>query len=149
MRIAVDTAILIRANGKATGPAKDLLQAVPDSGSRLVLSPYVLGELDRVLRYPRIQALYRLTDDEIWRYLRLLESIADIVDPAEGPPIVLKDPNDDSVVYTALAGQADILCTVDKHFYEPNVLAFCARHGIRLMADIELLHFLRKLIPGR
>lgn len=120
MRIAVDTAILIRANGKATGPAKDLLQAVPDSGSRLVLSPYVLGELDRVLRYPRIQALYRLTDDEIWRYLRLLESIADIVDPAEGPPIVLKDPNDDPVVYTALAGQADILCTVDKHFYEPK-----------------------------
>jgi hypothetical protein len=41
-----------------------------------------------------------------------------------------------------------VLCTVDKHFYEPNVLAFCARHGIQLMTDVELLRFLRKLIPG-
>ncbi len=148
MRIAVDTAILIRGHAGASGPARDLLRALPDSESRLVLSPYILGELDRVLRYPRIQALYHLTDGEIWRYLRMLESISDIVDPAEGPPVVLKDPNDDPVVYTALSGQADILCTVDKHFYELNVLSFCARNGIRLMGDVELLHFLRKLIPG-
>ena len=128
MRIAIDTAILIRGNVRATGSAKDLLlKAIPDSGTRLVLSPYVLAEVDRVLRYTRIQALYQLTDEDIWQYLRLLESIADVVDPAEGPPIV----------YTALAGQADILCTVDKHFYEPNVLS-----------DVQLLHFLRKLIPG-
>lgn len=107
-----------------------------------------MAEVDRVLRYTRIQALYQLTDADIWQSLRLLESIADVVDPAEGPPIVLKDSNDDPIVYTALAGQADILCTVDKHFYEPNVLSFCARNGIRLMGDVELLHFLRKLIPG-
>ena len=108
----------------------------------------MLDEVQRVLRYPRIQALYHLRDGDIWEYVHLLESIADIVDPAEGTSIVLKDPNDDPIVYTALAGQADILCTVDKHFYESNVLAFCARHGIRLMADLELLHFLRKLIPN-
>ncbi len=107
-----------------------------------------MAEVDRVLRYTRIQALYQLTDADIWQYLRLLESIADVVDPAEGPPIVLKDSNDDPIVYTALAGQADILRTVHKHFYEPNVLSFCARNGIRLMGDVELLHFLRKLIPG-
>ncbi len=145
MRIAVDTAILIRGNVRATGPVKELLTAIQNSGSRIVLSPYVLAEVDRVLRYPRLQALYRLTDADIWRYLRLLESIADIVDPAEGPSVVLKDPNDDPIIYTALAGQADILCTVDKHFYEPNVLSFCSRNAIRLMTDVELLHFLRNL----
>ncbi len=60
MRIAVDTAILIRGNVRATGSAKDLLlKAIPDSGTRLVLSPYVLAEVDRVLRYTRIQALYQ------------------------------------------------------------------------------------------
>ena len=148
MRIAVDTAILIRANAKASGPAKELLQVIQQCGARLVVSPYVLDEIQRVLRYPRIQALYHLRDGDIWKYVHLLESIADIVDPAEGPAIVLKDPNDDPVVYTALAGQADVLCTVDKHFYEPSVLGFCARHGIRIMSDIDLLHFLRKLIPG-
>lgn len=148
MRIAVDTAILIRAHAGAEGPAKELLQAIPSSGSRLVLSAYVLAEIDRVLRYPRIQALYHLSDADIWRYFRLLESISDVVDAVEGPPVVLKDPDDDPVVYMALAGHADILCTVDKHFYEPNVLSFCARYKIRLMTDVELLHFLRSFIPG-
>ena len=95
MRIAVDTAILIRGNAKATGPAKELLQVIQQTGARLVLSPYVLDEVKRVLRYPRIQALYHLRDGDIWEYVQLLESIADIVDPAEGAPIVLKDPNDD------------------------------------------------------
>ena len=65
--------------------------------------------------------------------------------PAEGPPVVLKDPNDDPVVYTAVAGGADVICTVDRHFYQPNVLAFCSRHGIQLMTDIELLHALRQV----
>jgi len=85
-----------------------------------------------------------MTDGDIWRYIHLLESIGDHVNLAEGPPIVLKDPNDDPIVYTALVAHADILCTVDKHFYEPNVLSFCARYKIRLMTDIELLHFLRR-----
>jgi len=149
MRIAVDTAILIRANTKATGPARELLQAIQDSGSQLILSPYVLAEVDRVLRYPRIQNLYHLSDGAIWTYLRDLESYADIVEPAQGPPIVLKDANDDPVVYTSVAGQADVLCTVDRHFYEPNVIAFCYRQGIQLMTDVELLHFLRQLNPDR
>ena len=83
--------ILIRANAKATGPAKALLQVIQQSGARLVLSPYVLDEIQRVLRYPRIQALYNLSDGDIWEYVRLLESIYDIVEPAEGPPVVLKD----------------------------------------------------------
>ena len=95
MRIAVDTAILIRANAKATGPARMLLQAIQDSGSQLVLSPYVLAEVDWVLRYPRIQTLYRLSDENIWTFLRDLEAYADIVEPAQGPPVVLKDANDD------------------------------------------------------
>ena len=119
MRVAVDTAILIRANSKAVGPARALLQAIQDSGSQLILSPYVLAELDRVLRYPRIQSLYHLSEGDIWKYLRDLESYSDVVEPAEGSTIVLADPNADPVVYTALAGQADVLCTVDNHFYEP------------------------------
>ena len=148
MKIAVDTAILIRANSKAAGPARELLQAIQDSGSQLILSPYVLAEVDRVLRYPRIQNLYHLSDRDICAYLHDVESYAEMVVPAQDPPIVLKDANDDPVVYTALAGQADVLCTMDKHFYEPNVLAFCSRQGIQLMTDVELLRFLRQLIPG-
>ena len=144
MRITIDTAILVRANAKAKGPARELVQVIMASGSRLVISPYVLQEVQRVLDYPRLQAIYNLTSADISEHVRFLESISEIVEPAKGPPIVLRDPKDDPVVYTALAGQVDVLCTVDKHFFEPNVLAFCSRHRIQLMTDIELLHVLRR-----
>lgn len=143
MRITPDTAILVRANVKATGSAKELLRLIGKTGARLVLSPFLLTEVRRALRYPRLQALYRLSEEDIAEHLRYLESLADVVAPAEGPPVVLKDPDDDPVVYTAVAGQADIICTIDRHFFEPNVLAFCARQRILLMTDVELLHALR------
>jgi predicted nucleic acid-binding protein len=108
------------------------------------LSPFLLAEVNRVLRYPRVQALYPLNVDEIRDHLQSLESLADLVIPGEGRPIVVKDPNDDPVVYTALVGQADVLCTVDRHFYDPSVLSFCARYGFQIMTDVELLHALRE-----
>lgn len=147
MRIVLDTTILVRANIKACGPVRELVQAIQQTGSTLVVSPFLLDEVQRVLRYPRLQAVYGLTDSDIREHIGFLEAIAVVVEPAEGPPIVLRDPKDDPVVYTAIAAQAEVLCTVDRHFYEPNVVAFCSRHQIRLMSDLELLHFLRQLKP--
>lgn len=144
MRITPDTSILVRTNVKASGPARELLKAIDQTGARLVLSPFLLSEVARVLSYPRMQALYHLSDEEISEHLQYLESIADVVLPMEGPPVVLKDPDDDPVLYTALAGQADVICTVDKHFYEIPVLSFCSRYGIRLMNDVELLQAIRQ-----
>lgn len=74
MRITLDTAILVRTNTKATGPAKELLNTIQRCGSVLVLSPFLLGEIDRVLRYPRIQALYGLTSSEIQQHIEYLQS---------------------------------------------------------------------------
>ena len=145
MRITTDTAILVRTTAKAKGPAKELLDTIQNCGAVLVLSPFLLEELERVLKYPRMQALYALDDAAIREHIEYLESFAEMVTPAEGPPVVLKDANDDPVVYTALAGGADVICTVDRHFYEPNVLAFCSRHGIQLMTDVELLRALRQV----
>jgi putative PIN family toxin of toxin-antitoxin system len=144
MRITLDTAILVRTNVKATGPAKELLKTIERSGSVIVLSAFLIREVGRVLKYPRIQSVYRLTDADIQQHIEYLQSLGEIVVPAEGPPIILKCPDDDPVVYTALAGAADVICTVDRHFYEPNVLQFCSRYGIRIMDDVELLRTLRQ-----
>jgi len=144
MRITLDTAILVRTNTKATGPEKKLLDAIQQCGAVLVLSPFLIREVERVLWYPRIQAVYKLGDADIRQHLEYLQSFAEIVTPAEGPPVVLKDPDDDPVIYTALAGAADVICTVDGHFYEPDVLAFCTRYGIQIMDDVELLYVLRQ-----
>jgi putative PIN family toxin of toxin-antitoxin system len=143
MRITIDTAILVRTNAKATGPARQLLDIIQQCEAVLVLSPFLLQEVERVLGYARVQAIYQLSDAEIRQHLEYLQSIAEIVIPAEGPRVVIKDADDDPVIYTAVAGGADVICTVDRHFYEPDVLAFCSRQGIQLMTEVELLHALR------
>jgi putative PIN family toxin of toxin-antitoxin system len=143
MRIVLDTAILVRTNVKATGPAKEILKAIERCVGVLILSPFLIREVERVLKYPRMQSLYKLTDAEVRQHIEYLESLGEVVAPAEGPPIILKCPDDDPVIYTALAGEADVICTGDRHFYEPNVLEFCSRYGIRVIDDVALLRILR------
>lgn len=145
MRVTADTTILVRTNAKATGPARELLDTIQACGAVLVLSQFLLDEVQRVLKYPRMQAVYALSDAEILQHIEYLQSFSELVAPAEGPPVVLKDPNDDPVVYTAVAGAADVICTVDRHFYEPKVQEFCYRQGIQILSDLDLLRALREI----
>ena len=71
-----------------------------------------------------------------------LRSISRIVEPQTGLPVVLLDPNDDAVLYTAVAAGADVLCVKDRHFYDPHVVAFCAREDMRVMDELALLQLL-------
>ena len=54
--------------------------------------------------------------------------------------VVLADPNDDPVVFTAIDGRADLLCAMDRVFYAPNVISFCQARGIEILNDVQLLH---------
>ena len=56
-----------------------------------------------------------------------------------GRPVVLSDPNDDQVLYTAVAAEADILCARDRHFYDPFVSIFCKQRDIAVMNELDLL----------
>ena len=45
----------------------------------------------------------------------------------------------DPILGTALAGQADILCTRDADLLAENVKEFCAAKDIRVLTDLEFL----------
>jgi hypothetical protein len=49
---------------------------------------------------------------------------------------------DEPVLGTALAGNAQVLCTLDRHFRDRQVLDFAAEHGIQIMTGLQLLAFL-------
>jgi hypothetical protein len=73
-----------------------------------------------------------------------LQGIAAVVE-LEGAqaPSLSPDPDDDPILQTAVFGQTQALCTRDRHFRTPEVLAYCQEHGIQVLSDIELLHILR------
>ena len=144
MRIVLDTNVLARATPGKTGPASVLRQVI-HSSHLLILSPYLLTELARVLRYPRVQAMHGLDDREMDQYLAALQAGSLIVNvsPYLAEQIVPDDPDDDPIVATAIAGKANYLCTLDKHLLCQEVVDYCAGHEVRVLTDTELLRELR------
>lgn len=100
MRFTLDSNILVRAATSPRGPALRLLDIVL-GGHTLVLSRFILDEVERVLLYPRIQARYRITEREAARFAGSLAEASHLVEPVITRPLVLTDPDDDPVLYTA------------------------------------------------
>ena len=55
MRIVLDTNILARAAYSFAGPAADVMGKLREPGHTLIASEFLLGEVGRVLRHPRLQ----------------------------------------------------------------------------------------------
>lgn len=144
MRVVLDTNILARALTGPEGPAAAVLAAIVPP-HLLVVSPFLLSELTRVLGYERLRAMHGRDDEGIARFILQIQEEALVVAPPEDalPATVPHDPQDDPILATAIAGQADVLCTLDRHFGHPEVLGFCAAHSLRVMTDVELLAELR------
>jgi putative PIN family toxin of toxin-antitoxin system len=144
MRIVPDANILVRANTRSRGPARELLARIQsDNRHVLILSRQILEEVGRTLLYPRLQAQFGLSQQDVQEHVDFLERVSTIVEPVLGDPVVRQDPDDDAVIYTAVEGRADVLCTPDTDFYAPEVIAFCRQRGIEIMNDVKLLHRLR------
>jgi putative PIN family toxin of toxin-antitoxin system len=143
VKIVLDTTILVRANERSHGLARELLTNILESEHRLLLSNEMLHELARVLRYPRLQEFYGLTEDLIFDYVTFLRRSSEIVTLDALVIAPIRDVNDIIVMQTALIGEADILCTKDDDFFEYPAIEYLRKMGISVLDDITLMHRLR------
>lgn len=143
MKIVLDTTILVRANERSHGLARELLLNIVESNHTLLLSNEMLHELARVLRHPRLQAFYGLTENLVFDYVNFLRKASEIVElnPLVASPI--RDVNDVVVMQTAIIGEADFLCTKDRDFFEDPAREYLSKLGIAVLDDISLIHRLR------
>ena len=117
MRIVFDTNVLARAHQLAHGPARRALLFVATGSDVLILSQYLLQELRRILAYPRVLKSSGLTALDISEYLDYLARVSTLVHPLPVPEKLLRDPAGEPVLGTALAGNADVICTRDADFF--------------------------------
>jgi predicted nucleic acid-binding protein len=96
VKFTLDSNILVRAVASPRGPALRLLDVVLGAHP-LVLSRFILDEVERVLLYPRMQARYRITAGEAARFTGNLADAADMVEPVIIRPLVPSDPAGDPV----------------------------------------------------
>ena len=143
MKVICDTNVLVRVLLSPGGAAAALFGLLRQS-HRLITSAAQLRELFDVIGRPSIVALHKLPVARQKRFIVRLYKMADMVPlPATLPQVVPHDPKDNPIVITAVAGRADVLCTLDRHFFHPDVVAFCTLHGVRVLRDTELLLELR------
>ena len=143
MRVVLDTNILARSSYRLQGPAAEVLERVCVRPHVLILSTAILRELAQVLAYPRLRQLHKLSDAKIGEFIGKLQRAALVLDPSEDEGRIMDDPGDAAVVAVALAGQANVICTLDRHFYQDQVWDYCRERMIEIVDDIELLRRLR------
>jgi putative PIN family toxin of toxin-antitoxin system len=139
VRIVLESNVLVRAFVSSHGLARDLLLAILSSEHTLILSNEMLFEVARVLRYPRLMAFHGENEEAVYNFVGWLRAAADIIalDPLIRAPI--RDRNDIIVLQTALIGEADVLCTGDRDFFEPPASFFLASCGIDVLTDAQLM----------
>ena len=108
MRIALDSSVLIAAHISRAGVCAELLEDVL-LHHELVISGFILEELGRKLvekfNFPRRDA------DQVGAFLR---RVSIVVEPADLPPDLCRDPTDLPVLGTAVAGACALLISVDR-----------------------------------
>jgi putative PIN family toxin of toxin-antitoxin system len=139
MRITCDTNVLVRAAVRPAGPARAVLIEGTAEQHLLILSEIVLAEVARVLRYERVRQQANLTEQDIENFVDALRDSGELVALPDVIPKVCSDETDDVILATAVAGQADVICTRDRHLRHRLVQAYCATYGIRVLTDLELL----------
>ncbi|MGA3018508.1 MAG: PIN domain-containing protein, partial [Bryobacteraceae bacterium] len=125
---------------------RELLLLIVNSPEHvLLLSPFILKELERVFEYDRVRAATKLTDEEVAEYLGYIRAraVSEIIFPGPAPRIVPSDADDDPVVHTAVVGRAEILCTLNRDFYHTSVLEYCKARGVLVGRDVAILEILR------
>jgi len=146
-KIVLDTNIIVRAVASPSGLASELLRRTISDENLLCTSNFMLAELDRVLRYPRVRKIHGLSDTEIEDFVRSIQQVALVVEVDASKSVrVTRDRDDDPVIETAIRSKADYLCSIDKDIGAKEVVDHCKAVGVKVVTDTVLIAILRN--PG-
>ena len=140
MRIVLDTNVLVSALISRDGPPGRVLAAIRNQRLTLVTSEAQLVELRTVLRREGLRPYIRR--EEARDLIRNLEAIGEVV--ADLPNVnASPDPDDNVILATAVAGQADVVVSGDKK----HMLVLGQIEGIPIITAAALVQFAR--LPGQ
>ena len=107
MRVVVDTNVLISAQISTQGASRRLLNRLI-ADHDVILSDVILGEVAETL-------LTKFSYDSalVSNVIAELMKVVEIVEPVTFPEQICRDPDDDAILGTAVAGNADCIVTGD------------------------------------
>lgn len=137
LRIVLDTNVLLSGLAYPASVPGKILAAWRHGAVEVLLSPYILGELRRVL--PKLAHRHGLSSTEIDDLVDMLSIQAEVIEPAATNEPRLRDLNDQPVLGTLLmalqSSTADYLVTGDK-----DLLALASSYPIVTPSDFWAAH---------
>ncbi len=111
VRILLDTNIIVAGFISSNGPPARLIRAWLDRQYELVTSDAQIEELARVLQYPKLRAIVDpVPVQDFWDNIEVMAILADDLPDNRDSP----DPDDNLILATAIAGEADYVVSGDK-----------------------------------
>jgi putative PIN family toxin of toxin-antitoxin system len=114
MRIVLDTNVLISALAFPDSKPDQILSRVRRGEVTLLLSSFILAELDRIL-----QEKFHFSKRAVAQRVEVIRSLAQLVAPTERVSVVTTKDDDNRIIECALAAQAEYLITGDKKHLLP------------------------------
>ena len=118
LKIVVDTNVFLSGILSPGGAPAKLLELILADKVRLVISPLIIQEISRVIRYQKIIELMQkrhLTLVEVESVILKILSVASIIPGKMNIGRIVADPADDMFLACALEGQADFIVSGDHH----------------------------------
>ena len=135
MKIVLDTNVLLSGLMSPEGAPGRIVAAWAEARFEVALSLDQLGEIARVLEYPKIRRKLGWDDGKIESFIKQLYIRAEVIELGSISVEVPGDPDDAPILATLAAANADILVTGDG-----DLLALRAKHPIETPAE-----FVRRL----
>jgi putative PIN family toxin of toxin-antitoxin system len=109
----VDSTVLVSAFLTPGGVSAELLQSARRGAFVCCLAQEILDEAERVLRSPRLRRHHPYTDHDVTEFVGGLRRAANRINNLPHLTGIVRDPNDDMVIATALKAQASYIITRD------------------------------------
>ena len=133
MRVVLDTNVLISALAFPGSKPDQIVQYIRRGELQLFISPFILSELDRVLRQK-----FRFGKKESQARGSGIRAISHLVNPTERVGVVKAKDDDNRILECALAAQTDFLVTGDKE----HLLPLGSFRGTNIVTPAQLLDLL-------
>ncbi|MBF8298199.1 MAG: PilT protein domain protein [candidate division NC10 bacterium] len=130
MRIVLDTNVLISALAFPGSKPDQILYRIRRGETELFISPFILSELDRVLREK-----FRFTKKEADVRVNAIRAIAHVITPTERIAVVTANDDDNRILECGAAAQAEFLVTGDKE----HLLPLGSYRGTKIVTPAQFL----------
>ena len=141
MRVVFDTNVIITSLMTRQSHAATLIQLWEDGQIELLISQASFGELQRVVKYPKVRSRIAKPDEEIEKFITLIKDNCIFQEPAIKINLIAEDPTDNKYIELAVAGDAKYIVTGDQF-----ILKYEQYQGIHFVTPAEFLSLIRGLL---